>query len=72
MYLIYNKYRNVIINGLILLALTVASFVPESNLRDCFLGVGFGAALVNFGISLRELKSTKEKICLKNLPQDQD
>lgn len=72
MYLIYSKYRNVIINGIILLALIVVGFIPESNLRDGFLGAGFCAALVNFGISMSELKSRKGKIYLKNLPQDQD
>lgn len=54
------------------MAIAVASFAPESSLRDVFLGLGFGAALVNFLTSLGDVKSRKEKILLNNLPQDQN
>ncbi len=42
------KYRSVIISGLILIAVLIASFT-SGTIKDGFLGLATGAALVSFG-----------------------
>ena len=52
----FYKYRPIIINGIILLALIIAMVCKDGNVKDFFLGLGTGAALVNFGLSIKLVK----------------
>jgi len=51
------KYRDVIINGLILFSLATVIILHDSALKDFFLGLGTGAALINFGRAIGDSKS---------------
>jgi hypothetical protein len=59
MYRLFYKYKPVIISGFILISLIAANFT-SAVLRDFFLGLATGAALVNFGQSLGEIKAKKK------------
>jgi hypothetical protein len=50
------KYRSSIINGLIFFSLVTATFLHNGGLKDFFLGLATGAALINFGRAIGELK----------------
>jgi len=53
------KYRNVILNGLILFSLIAALFANGDALRSGFLSFGTGVALIIFGESIAEIKKQK-------------
>lgn len=59
MYKLYYKYKPAFISGFILISLIAANFT-SAVLRDFFLGVATGGALVNFGQSLGEIKAKKK------------
>lgn len=59
MYRLFYKYRPVIVSGLILISLVVATFASNS-IKDFFVGVATGAALLSFGQSLGEVQSKKQ------------
>lgn len=54
---IFFKFRSVIINGLILVSLVTAMILQDGALKDFFIGLGTGAALINFGKAIGDLKS---------------
>jgi len=56
---IFYKYRQVIVSGLIVMSLIVANFFSAGSLRDFFVGMGLGVALVSFGQSIGDVKSKK-------------
>jgi hypothetical protein len=45
MYKLLLRYQQILVNGLILGALTVDIFATNSGLKDVFLGIGFGLLL---------------------------
>jgi hypothetical protein len=51
------KYRSAIINAVILFSLITALVLQNGDLKDFFLGLATGAALINFGRAIGELKS---------------
>lgn len=55
---IFFKYGSVIVSGVILISLLIASFVSGS-IKDFFLGAATGAALISFGQTIGEMKSKK-------------
>jgi len=57
MYGLFVRYQQVIVNGLILGALAAGLFVTRSGVKELFLGIGFGAALVSFGKAWGDLKA---------------
>lgn len=60
MFYFIKKYKQLIINALILITLFTAFIAPNGNLKDGMLGFAFGATLITFGESIGNLK--KEKI----------
>ena len=56
---VFFKYRSVIISGFILISLLIASFTSGS-IKDGFLGIATGAALVSFGQTIAEMKLKKK------------
>lgn len=62
MYKLFLRYQQILVNGLILGALSVYIFAANSGLKDVFLGIGFGAALVSFGKALGDVKSAESSI----------
>ncbi len=54
---IFFKYKAIIINGFILISLITAMILQNGALKDFFIGMATGAALVTFGQSIAEVKS---------------
>lgn len=61
---IFFKYRSVIINGLILFSLLTAFFLQDGALKDFFIGLATGAALINFGRVIGDLKAKNNNNCI--------
>jgi hypothetical protein len=59
MYKLFYKYKPAILTGFILISLLIANFTVGS-IKDFFIGMSTGAALISFGQSLRELKAKNE------------
>ena len=55
------KYKQVIINAIILIALLIAFIAPNSNLKDGMLGFAFGGTLIMLGESINNLKREKSE-----------
>jgi hypothetical protein len=51
------KYRGVIINAVILFSLITALILQNGDLKDFFLGLATGAALINFGKAIGDSRS---------------
>ena len=51
---IFYKYKAIIINGFILISLITAMILQNGALKDFFIGMATGAALVTFGQSIAE------------------
>ena len=60
------KYRGVILNCLILSSLVIAIILQDGALKDFFLGLGTGAALINFGRAIGDLKSKNNNNYIKD------
>jgi len=54
---IFFRYRRVIINAVILFSLITALVLQDGDLKDFFLGLATGAALINFGKAISESRS---------------
>ncbi|MDQ2862048.1 MAG: hypothetical protein M3R50_00105 [Bacteroidota bacterium] len=61
----FSKYRGVVINGLILFSLVTAMILQDGTLKDFFIGIGTGAALINFGRAIGDLKSKNNSNYIK-------
>lgn len=59
---IFFKFRSVIINGLILGSLVTAMILQDGALKDFFIGLCTGAALINLGKAIGDLKSKSNYI----------
>ncbi len=57
---LFFKYRVVIISGILLLSLLFAMFLKDGNVRDFFIGLATGVALVIFGQNISTVKSEQK------------
>jgi hypothetical protein len=57
---LFFNYRPVIISGLILFSLLTAMILKNGDLKDFFIGVATGAALIAFGQSIVKVRSQEK------------
>ena len=56
MHRLFDKYRMVIMTGIILISLVVVNFAAEGIIKSFFTGVSTGVALVLFVKSIEDIK----------------
>lgn len=58
----FTKYRMLLFDVIIALALIIALLHVQDTYKDFFIGLAFGVSLIRLGVSIAALKRTQKRV----------